>query len=122
MRPAGRVRLTPVEEAAGYETTKHAPANAPRGYDVVANPDLAAEARAMRTLMRRERSSAYWFAAAKWGMGGLLVGMTMGASLMYVASVAQLPVAQDAVARGAAIAAASNALRGENGAPITPQR
>lgn len=120
MRPAGRVRLTPVEEAAGFETTKSTPANS-RGYDVVANPDLASEARAMRTLMRRERASAYWFAAAKWGMGGLVVGAFMGASMMYVASVAQLPVAQDAVARGAAIAAASNALRGEPGG-ITPQR
>jgi hypothetical protein len=114
--------LTPVEEAAGFETTKAMPANT-RGYDVVANPDLAAEARAMRTLMRRERSSAYWFAAAKWGMGGLLIGSVMGASLMYVASVAQLPVAQDAVARGAAIAAASNALRGEPGGvtPVEPR-
>jgi len=119
MRPAGRVRLTPVEEASGYETTKAA---AQRGYDVLAHPEASQEARAMRSLMRRERSSAYWFAAAKWGMGGLIMGMLMGASLMYVASVAQLPVAQDAVARGAAIAAASNALRGESGAPLQHQR
>lgn len=123
MRPAGRVRLTPVEEASGYESTKGAPPAAQRGgYDVAPAPEYAAETRAMRSLMRRERSSAYWFAAAKWGMGGLVMGMVMGAGLMYVASVAQLPVAQDAVARGAAIAAASNALRGDPTAPITPQR
>lgn len=122
MRPAGRVRLTPVEEASGYESTKAATPAAPRGYDVAPAPDFAAETRAMRSLMRRERSSAYWFAAAKWGMGGLMVGLVMGAGLMYVASVAQLPVAQDAVARGAAIQAAANSLRGDPSAPITPQR
>jgi len=119
MRGARQVRLTPVDEPTGYETT-HASAHAPaqtqgsqRAYDVLPAHDAAAEARAMRSLMRRERSSAYWFAAAKWGMGGVVLGMVMGAGLMYVASVAQLPVAQDAVARGAAIAAASNALRGD---------
>lgn len=122
MRPAGRVRLTPVEEASGYESTTAAAPTAQRGYDVAPVPDFVVETRAVRSLMRRERSSAYWFAAAKWGMGGLVMGMVMGAGLMYVASVAQLPVAQDAVARGAAIAAASNALRGDPTAPITPQR
>lgn len=108
MRSARQVRLTPVDEATGYETT----ASAQRGYDVVPNPDGAAEARTIRNLMRRERSSAYWFAAAKWGMGGLLTGMIMGASLMYVAAFGAIPLATDAVARGTAIGQASQALQG----------
>ena len=56
-----------------------------------------------RMHIRRERSSAYWFAASVWGITGLLVGGCMGAFLMYQASVASMPMAQEALARGMAV-------------------
>ena len=59
--------------------------------------------RHMRERVRRERSSAYWFAATKWGMLGLIVGMVLGGTGMYVASIATLPIAQEALFKGAAM-------------------
>ena len=66
----------------------------------------------MRDQIRRERSAAYWFAASKWGFMGLMIGIAIGAFMMYTASVTTLPLAQDAVARGAAIQAAKEAAEG----------
>ena len=61
------------------------------------------EDREWRQHVRRERSSAYWFAATKWGMLGLIVGMVLGGAGMYVASIATLPIAQEALFKGAAM-------------------
>ncbi len=63
----------------------------------------AHEERQMRSHIRRERSSAYWFAATKWGMLGLIAGMVLGGVGMYVASIATLPMAQEALFKGAAM-------------------
>lgn len=71
--------------------------------------------RTLRTHVRRERSSAYWFAATKWGMLGLILGMIIGGFGMYVASVAAIPMAQDAMTRAAAINDARDRA-GEQGA------
>ncbi|MGE0829549.1 MAG: hypothetical protein AB7O04_09375, partial [Hyphomonadaceae bacterium] len=65
--------------------------------------ELLLEERILRSQMQRERASAYWFAATKWGIAGLVAGICIGGYVMYVASVATLPLAQDALARGAAI-------------------
>lgn len=61
------------------------------------------EEKLLRDQFRRERSSAYWFAASTWGIAGLVIGACAGAYMMYVASVATLPVAQDAISRGMAM-------------------
>lgn len=87
-----RANLAPVDNSGGF-----------RG--AVSDPErqLSRDEREWRLLMRRERSGAYWFAATKWGMLGLVVGMILGGTGMYVASVATLPMAQEALFKGAAM-------------------
>lgn len=55
--------------------------------------------RQWRSHIRRERSSAYWFAATKWGMLGLITGMLIGGAGMYVATMGNLEIAQSALER-----------------------
>lgn len=74
----------------------------------------------LKAQFRRERSSAYWFAASTWGICGLVIGACLGAYMMYVASVATLPMAQDALARGAAMQAARETVDGR--APLMSDR
>lgn len=89
------------------------------------NPDPPIErplSREEREYLRRVRSSAYWFAATKWGMIGLVLGMIFGGVGMYYASTATLDLAQDAVTKGAIV----ERLRQEQErqdtlpAPVTP--
>jgi hypothetical protein len=47
--------------------------------------------------IRRERSSAYWFAASLWGMSGLIIGGLLGAMIMFTSMRAAVPVASDAM-------------------------
>ena len=61
------------------------------------------EEREWKAHLKRERSGAYWFAATKWGMLGLVVGMLLGGAGMYYASIATLDLAQDAVTKGAIV-------------------
>lgn len=91
--------LAPVEEARGYGAM-------PSHQQL----DHRADEHSVRVVIRRERASAYWFAAAKWGMTGLFIGMILGAAMMYTATISSLPIAMDAMARGSAIQAASDAL------------
>lgn len=70
----------------------------PVGHLVLPEQEQAAREAARekdRQLMRQARSSAYWFAAAKWGMGGMLGGMILGATMMYAAIVGASPVITD---------------------------
>jgi len=78
----------------------------------------AQEEREWRAHLRRERSSAYWFAATKWGMLGLIGGMILGGLGMYFASTATIDLAQDAVTKGAIV----ERLRQEHEKqdPVTP--
>jgi hypothetical protein len=75
--------------------------------------DPLLEERWLRDQFRRERSSAYWFTASKWGALGLLAGLFIGAFMMYAASVSTMPVLRDAMASAAAIQAAQSAAEGE---------
>jgi hypothetical protein len=61
------------------------------------------EEREYRALVRRERAGAYWFAATKWGMLGLVAGMILGGVGMYYASFGSLDLAQEAVTKGAIV-------------------
>lgn len=80
--------------------------------------EMLLEERILRSQIARERASAYWFAATKWGIAGLVAGIVIGGYVMYVASVATLPIAQDALARGAAIQDARHQL--EQAAGVQP--
>lgn len=66
--------------------------------------DRLREDREYRSFIRRERSSAYWFAATKWGILGLVAGMIMGGVGMYYASMSTIDMAQDAISKGEIIA------------------
>jgi hypothetical protein len=85
---------------AAVDTTHHGEFRGP-----LTEPDrqFQRDERDWRLLLRRERSSAYWFAATKWGMLGLILGMIIGGGGMYVASIATLPMAQEALFKGAAM-------------------
>ncbi|MDX2234613.1 MAG: hypothetical protein NW200_08950 [Hyphomonadaceae bacterium] len=61
----------------------------------------AYEEREWRNHIRRERSGAYWFAATKWGIMGLVAGIILGGVGMYYASISTLDIAQEAVTKGA---------------------
>lgn len=91
-----------------------------RPIDGAERREMLLEERILRSQIARERAAAYWFAATKWGIAGLVAGICIGGYIMYVASVATLPLAQDALARGAAINAAQNQL--EDAAGIQPAR
>lgn len=77
--------------------------------------DILAEKqeRMWREQLRGARSSAYWFAASKWGMMGLIFGMILGGAGMYFASVAIMEPAQNAIERGQAMADARHAMEQE---------
>lgn len=69
-----------------------------------------------RMHIRRERASAYWFAAALWGLSGLIIGGFMGSFLTLRTGEAFLPVASDAMTRGMAVEAGRR--NAEESAPI----
>ena len=64
---------------------------------------IAHEERQWRSHVRRERSSAYWFAATKWGILGLVTGMILGGVGMFYASISTIDMAQEAVTKGAIV-------------------
>jgi hypothetical protein len=74
------------------------------------------EDRQVRAYLRRERSSAYWFAATKWGILGLVAGIIFGGVGMYYASMSTIDMAQDAISKGEIIA---NLRRERTDAPPT---
>jgi hypothetical protein len=103
MRGTRNTRLAPVEDEVRI-----------RPIDVDRR-EMLLEEKMLRSQIQRERSSAYWFAAAKWGIVGMLAGICIGGYVMYVASVSTLPLAQDALARGAAIQSAKDQLEAAAG-------
>ncbi|MET0181528.1 MAG: hypothetical protein ABW199_01435 [Caulobacterales bacterium] len=86
-------RLTPVDD----EKHRNVHTLETRAYDV------NFEERLLRAQFKRERSSAYWFAASTWGIGGLVIGACLGAYMMYAATVSTLPTAVNAVTQGMAV-------------------
>jgi hypothetical protein len=101
--------LAPVEEARGYGAAP-----------VPHQHDQRMEEQHLRAVVRSERASAYWFAAAKWGLSGFFIGTILGATIMFLAMNASLPLAQDTMLRGFAIKQAAGALQGD--ANVTPPR
>lgn len=72
--------------------------------------------RQLQRFLSRERSSAYWFAATKWGILGLVAGIIVGGMGMYYASMSTIDMAQEAISKGEIIAN----LRREGPTPQTP--
>ncbi|MDZ4778328.1 MAG: hypothetical protein SGJ23_16220 [Alphaproteobacteria bacterium] len=62
------------------------------------------EDRKLNRFLNRERSSAYWFAATKWGILGLILGTVLGGVGMYYASMSTIDMAQEAISKGEIIA------------------
>lgn len=62
------------------------------------------EDRKLNRFLNRERSSAYWFAATKWGILGLVTGTILGGVGMYYASISTIDMAQEAISKGEMIA------------------
>lgn len=60
--------------------------------------------RQLQRFLSRERSSAYWFAATKWGILGLVAGIILGGAGMYYASMSTIDMAQEAISKGEIIA------------------
>lgn len=73
--------------------------------------------RQMQRFLSRERSSAYWFAATKWGILGLVAGIILGGTGMYYASISTIDMAQEAISKGEIIA---NLRRDKAETPQTP--
>jgi hypothetical protein len=99
------VKMNTVEDAA-REVAERGPANGGR-VEALFDQNL------FRMHMARERSSSFWFAASIFGISGLVIGACLGAYMMYVASIATLPTAVDAVARGMAVGEIQNNRQNE---------
>lgn len=56
-----------------------------------------------RMHLRRERASAYWFAATLWGLSGLITGGLIGSYLTLRTADAFMPVAMESMTRGMAV-------------------
>lgn len=96
--------------------------NFDRRVEIDHDRQLSREERDWRLLMRRERAGAYWFAATKWGMLGLVTGAILGGVGMYFASISTLDIAQEAVTKGAMFERVrqQNELEKFEGAPVNP--
>jgi hypothetical protein len=60
--------------------------------------------------IKSERSSAYWFAASVWGVGGLVIGALLGGYMMYQAYVGLSDPVRDTLVQGQAIEAARDSV------------
>lgn len=84
--------------------------------------ELLLEERILRSQIMRERSSAYWFAATKWGIAGLVLGICAGGYLMYVAMLGSVPLVENSMFRAQAVEAARAQLEQASGvAPADDQ-
>lgn len=60
--------------------------------------------------IRSERASAYWFAAALWGVTGLVLGALLGGFMMFNAYVGLTPPVRDTLVQGQAIREATESV------------
>jgi len=63
-----------------------------------------------RMHIRRERSSAYWFAATLWGVSGLVLGALLGGFMMFQAYVGLTDPVRETLVQGQAIQAAQDSV------------
>ncbi len=60
--------------------------------------------------IKSERSSAYWFAASVWGVGGLIIGALLGGYMMFQAYVGLTEPVRDTLVQGQAIREATQSV------------
>ena len=60
--------------------------------------------------IKSERSSAYWFAASVWGVGGLVIGAMLGGYMMFQAYVGLSDPVRETLVQGQAIQAAQDSV------------
>lgn len=85
----------------------------PRGRQVIEMPgrmEALMDQNLFRMHIKRERSSAYWFAASVWGVGGLVIGALLGGYMMYQAYVGLTEPVRDTLVQGQAIRAATDSV------------
>jgi hypothetical protein len=88
-----------------------------RPIDANERREMLLEERILRTQIQRERASAYWFAATKWGIAGLVSGLIVGGYLMYVAMLGAVPLVENSMFRAQAVEAARTQLEEATGLP-----
>ena len=60
--------------------------------------------------IRSERSSAYWFAASLWGVGGMIVGALLGGYMVLQTYTGLTPTVRETLVQGQAIQAAQDSV------------
>jgi hypothetical protein len=87
----------------------------PKGRQVIDMPERGRiealfDQNLFRMHIRRERSSAYWFAASIWGVGGLVIGAMLGGYMMFQAYVGLTAPVRDTLVQGQVIRAATDSV------------
>ena len=93
-----------------------------RPIDASERREMLLEERILRTQIHRERASAYWFAATKWGIAGLVSGLIVGGYLMYVAMLGAVPLVENSMFRAQAVESARKQLEDGAFGPAEPAR
>lgn len=87
----------------------------PKGRQVIDMPERGRiealfDQNLFRMHIKRERSSAYWFAASLWGVGGLVIGAMLGGYMMFQAYVGLTGPVRDTLVQGQVIRAATDSV------------
>jgi hypothetical protein len=102
-RGARTIQVTPVEEAPSrpQQVTDHPDRN---------RMEAIMDQKLFWQRIKSERSSAYWFAASVWGVGGLVVGALLGGYMMFQAYVGLTEPVRDTLVQGQAIREATQSV------------
>ena len=102
-RGARTIQVNPVEE------------EQPRQRQVTDHPDrnrmeAIMDQKLFWQRIRSERSSAYWFAASLWGVGGMIVGALLGGWMILQTYQGLTPTVRETLVQGQAIQAAQDSV------------
>jgi hypothetical protein len=102
-RGARTIQVTPVDEAQGSrpQVTDHPDRN---------RMEAIMDQKLFWQRIKSERSSAYWFAASVWGVGGLVIGALLGGYMMFQAYVGLTEPVRDTLVQGQAIREATQSV------------
>lgn len=103
-RGARTIQVTPVDEAPSrpqQQITDHPDRN---------RMEAIMDQKLFWQRIKSERSSAYWFAASLWGVGGLVIGAMLGGYMMFQAYVGLSDPVRDTLVQGQAIQAAQDSV------------
>lgn len=105
-RGARTIQVTPVDEA---------PSRPQQQQQITDHPDrnrmeAIMDQKLFWQRIKSERSSAYWFAASVWGVGGLVVGALLGGYMMFQAYVGLTEPVRDTLVQGQAIREATQTV------------